>query len=180
MSSVRELTSGTCVAWPLPADASCAATARALYRAAAAAVELAPALADDGITMASELAANTLHAGTPAANRSEFWLALDGRGPSRELVCQVFDASPEWSSGFAPSLDPRPAPAEATGGRGLQVVHELSGGRWGYHQCQARLGQPRSEGKAVWFALPAPPEAVADQLYGLLLSTRGRGGQLAY
>jgi hypothetical protein len=141
MSSVRELTSGTCVAWPLPADASCAATARALYRAAAAAVELGPGPADDGITMASELAANTLHA-TPAGGRSEFWLA--------------------------------------TGGRGLQVVHELSGGRWGYHQCQARLGQPKPEGKAVWFALPAPPEAVADQLYALLLSTRGLGGQLTY
>jgi hypothetical protein len=176
---VRELTSRACLAWPLPADASCAATARALYRAAAAAVELGPGRADDGITMASELAANTLHA-APPGGRSEFWLALDGRGLSRELVCKVFDASPQWSSGLAPSLDPVPAPAEAIGGRGLQVVHELSGGRWGYHQCQARLGQPKPEGKAVWFALPAPPEAVAGQLYALLLSTRGLGGQLAY
>jgi hypothetical protein len=178
MSSVRELTSGACVAWPLPPDASCAATARALYRAAAAAVGLSPALAYDGITMASELAANTLHA-APPGGRSEFWLALSGRGVSRELVCDVFDASPRWSSGFAPSLAPAPVPAEATGGRGLQVVHELSGGRWGHHRCRARLGQPKHQGKVVWFALPAPPEAAAEQLHALLLSTRGLGGQLA-
>jgi anti-sigma regulatory factor (Ser/Thr protein kinase) len=167
------------MAWPLPADASCAATARALYRAAAAAVGLSAGLADDGITMASELAANTLHA-APPGGQSEFWLALSGSDVSRELVCKVFDASPLWSSGIAPSLAPAPAPAEAAGGRGLQVVHELSGGRWGHHRCQARLGQPRYQGKAVWFALPAPPESVADQLYALLLSTRGLGGQLAY
>lgn len=179
MSSVRELTSGACVAWPLPADASCAATARALYRAAADAVGLGPGPAYDGITMASELAANTLHA-APPGGRPEFWLSLGGRGVSRELMCKVFDTSPLWSSGFAPGLAPAPVSAEATRGRGLQVVHELSGGRWGHHLSQARLGQPRHQGKAVWFALPAPPEAAAEQLYALLLSTRGLGGQLAY
>lgn len=179
MGSVRELTVGACVAWPLPADPSCAATARALYRAAAAAVGLGPGPAYDGITMASELAANTLHA-APAGGRSEFWLALSGRGVARELVCHVFDASPQWSSGFVPSLAPAPVPADATGGRGLQVVHELSGGRWGHQLSQARLGQPKHPGKVVWFAQAAPAGAAADQLYALLLSTRGQGGQLAY
>jgi anti-sigma regulatory factor (Ser/Thr protein kinase) len=153
MGSVCELTSGVCMAWPLPADASCAATARRLYRTAAAAVGLGAALAYDGITMASELAANTLHAAGPGG-RSEFWLYLRGGGVSRELVCEVFDPSPGWSSGFAPV--PVPAPPEATSGRGLQVVHDLSGGRWGHHLTRSRLGRPSCDGKVVWFALPAP------------------------
>jgi anti-sigma regulatory factor (Ser/Thr protein kinase) len=155
MAGVCELTSGVCMAWPLPADASCAATARALYRAAAAAVGLGPGLAYDGITMASELAANTLHAAGPGG-RSEFWLYLRDSEDARELVCEVFDPSPAWSSGLAPSLVPLPVPAAATSGRGLQVVHELSGGRWGHHLTCSRLGRPACDGKVVWFALPVP------------------------
>jgi anti-sigma regulatory factor (Ser/Thr protein kinase) len=155
MGSVCELTSGSCLVWPLPADLSCAATARTLYRTAAAAVGLGAGLVYDGVTMASELAANTLHAAGPGG-RSEFWLCLRGHGFSRELVCEVFDPSPAWSSGFTPSLFPRPVPPEATSGRGLQVVHELSGGRWGHHPTSSRLGRPACDGKVVWFALPAP------------------------
>jgi hypothetical protein len=41
-------------------------------------------------------------------------------------------------------------------GRGLQIVHELSGGRWGHHPTRARLGGWSVRGKAVWFAVPAP------------------------
>jgi len=41
-------------------------------------------------------------------------------------------------------------------GRGLQIVHELSGGRWGHHPTRARLGGRGRRGKAVWFAVPAP------------------------
>jgi hypothetical protein len=154
-SVVCDLTSGACMAWPLPADASCAATARALYRTAAAAVGLGAELAYDGVTMASELAANTLHALGPGG-RSEFWLYLRDGGHLRELVCEVFDPSPAWSSGRAPSPIPLAVPAAAISGRGLQVVHELSGGRWGHHLTCSRLGQPSCDGKVVWFALPAP------------------------
>jgi hypothetical protein len=188
MGSMRELTSEACVAWPLPVDASCAATARGLYREAAAAAGLGASLACDGITMASELAANTLHATTrhTVGGRPEFWLYLGGGGIARELVCQVFDACPGWPSGVAPDPFPRPVPVEATGGRGLQVVHELSGGRWGHHLARARLG--RCRGKAVWFALPAPPEldpwpaasdgGAATEWLHAKLSARGLGGQL--
>jgi hypothetical protein len=115
MGNVRDLISGACCAWPLPGDASCAATARVRYREAAAEVGIGADVAYDGITMASELAANTLHAVT---------------------------AGPAWA-----------------GGRGLQVVHELSGGRWGHHLTRARLGRWKVRGKAVWFALPAPVPA---------------------
>jgi hypothetical protein len=41
-------------------------------------------------------------------------------------------------------------------GRGLQIVQELSDGRWGHHLTRARLGGWKLRGKAVWFAVPAP------------------------
>jgi hypothetical protein len=88
--------------------------------------------------------------------RSELWLYLRGSGSRRELVCKVFDTCPGWKSGSAPSPYPLPVAPESTGGRGLQVVHELSGGRWGHHLTRARLGRWKVRGKAVWFALPAP------------------------
>jgi hypothetical protein len=167
MGSVRDLTLGGCGAWPLPGDLSSAATARRVYQEAAAEVGIGADLAYDGVTMASELAANTLHsasqdgaaAGPRAQVRSELWLYLRGSGSRRELVCKVFDTCPGWKSGLAPSPFPLPVAPDATGGRGLQVVHELSGGRWGHHLTRARLGRWKVRGKAVWFALPAPPAA---------------------
>ena len=180
MGSGHDLTSGACGAWPLPGDVSCAATARALYREVAAEVGIGTDLAYDGVTMASELAANTLHtrAGGPdrARGRSELWLYLRGSGATRELVCKVFDSCRGWKSGAAPSPYPLQAAPEAMGGRGLQVVHELSGGRWGHHLTRARLGGWKSRGKAVWFALPAPlpggafpaGDGVAAQAAGVL------------
>ena len=197
MGGVRDLTCGGCGAWPLPGDLSSAATARRLYREAAAEVGIGADLAYDGVTMASELAANTLHSASlgpdaPAGGRprirSELWLYLRGSGSRRELVCKVFDTCPGWKSGAAPSPFPLPAPPAATGGRGLQVVHELSGGRWGHHLTRARLGRWKVRGKAVWFALPASPdqdpwlaacdeEEATAQLHALL-SARGLGGQL--
>jgi hypothetical protein len=41
-------------------------------------------------------------------------------------------------------------------GRGLEVVHELSAGRWGHHLSRARLAGTALRGKAVWFSLCAP------------------------
>jgi len=173
MGSVRDLTSGGCGAWSLPGDRSSAATARRVYQEAAAEVGMGADLAYDGVTMASELAANTLHSvsqhgvsqhGAPGPQtqpqprvRSELWIYLRGSGSRRELVCKVFDTCPGWKSGRAPSPFPLPVAPDATGGRGLQVVHELSGGRWGHHLTRARLGRWKVRGKAVWFALPAPP-----------------------
>jgi hypothetical protein len=196
ISSWRGVHAGYCQAWPLPADATCASVARQVFRDAVSEVGLDQGLLDDCILMASELAANTLHAHavagvggggnrlasvttdvegepeisadpappclrgapTPLAVSSpggpELWLYLRGLGVRRELVCKVFDCVRGWRHGSPPS--PASASVHAVTGRGLQIVHELSGGRWGHHPTRARLGGWGRRGKAVWFAVPAP------------------------
>ncbi|HTX29452.1 MAG TPA: hypothetical protein VME19_20790 [Streptosporangiaceae bacterium] len=196
ISSWRGVHAGYCQAWPLPADATCASVARQVFRDAVSEVGLDPGLLDDCILMASELAANTLHAQavagvggggnrlafvttdvegepgisadpappyqrgapTPLAVASpggpELWLYLRGLGVRRELVCKVFDCVRGWRHGAPPS--PASASTHAVTGRGLQIVHELSSGRWGHHPTRARLSGWGRRGKAVWFAVPAP------------------------
>jgi hypothetical protein len=219
LSSWRGVHAGTCYAWPLPADETCATVARQAFRDAVSEVGLEADLLEDGVLMASELAANTLHAQavaeaggggnrlasvmadvegesmtsagpaahprrgpghlragrtaripqshrpsrvpryspSPAPSRvpqAELWLYLRGVGAGRELVCKVFDCYRGWRDGAAPEA--RRTPVEAVGGRGLQIVHELSGGRWGHHPTRARLDSWGLRGKAVWFAVPAP------------------------
>ncbi len=203
------VTAGACQAWPLPADATCAGVARQVFRDAVSEIGLEPEFLDDGVLMASELAANTLHAravvwaggggdrlasvapdgegepsrsagppprapgllaaadaraawsarvgrqGAPAFGCPELWLYLRGVGARRELVCKVFDCCRGWRHGAPPG--PATVPGQAIAGRGLQLVHELSAGRWGYHLTRSRLGGWALRGKAVWFAMPAPP-----------------------
>ena len=167
MGGLRNLRTGACCAWSLPTDATCARAARQLYGHAAAEVGIRDELICNGVMMASELAANTLHAGAGTAVRGggapvlvtpppELWLYLRGSGMMRELVCKVFDAFPAWKLGRAPSPLPPRASAGAVSGRGLQVVHELSRGRWGHHLTRARLDGRKPRGKAVWFAVPVP------------------------
>jgi hypothetical protein len=151
---------GVCQAWPLPADETCATIARRLFKDAVSRIGLEPCVLEDAVLMASELAANTLHAGeacaaAPELECPELWLYLRGVGLRRELVCKVFDCYRGWLHGPPP---PRISPAgfEEVAGRGLQIVHELSGGRWGHHPTRARLGGWGRPGKAVWFAVPAP------------------------
>jgi hypothetical protein len=208
---MRGVRAGTCHAWPLPADATCATVARQVFRDAVSEVGLEPGLLDDCVLMASELAANTLHAravagpggggdrfvsvapdmgGEPISSAGpapqtpqlvqapqllqapqppqapqlpqaaqapqgpELWLYLRGLGSRRELVCKIFDCSRGWRHGVVPSASR--APAQAVTGRGLQIVQELSLGRWGHHPTRARLGGWGVRGKAVWFAVPAP------------------------
>jgi hypothetical protein len=201
---MRGVRAGTCHAWPLPTDATCATVARQVFRDAVSELGLEPDLLDDCVLMASELAANTLHARavagpggggdrfvsvapdmggepissagpapqtpqTPQTPRDpaafadaqpgcpELWLYLRGLGSRRELVCKVFDCYRGWRHGSAPSTARMPAQAlQAVAGRGLQIVHELSCGRWGHHPTRARLGGWGVRGKAVWFAVPAP------------------------
>jgi len=183
INGLRSVHAGSCHAWPLPADATCAIVARQVFKDAVSEVGLEPDLLDDCILMASELAANTLHAravtGTggggdrfvsvapdmggepiapagpaPQTGCPELWLYLRGLGIRRELVCKVFDCCRGWRHGSAPSASR--VPAEAVTGRGLQIVHELSRGKWGHHPTRARLGGRGLRGKAVWFAVPAP------------------------
>jgi hypothetical protein len=165
---------GGCSASPLPMDASCAATARQLFRAAAAGIGLPDEAIYDGVTMASELAANTMHAraavefdgvlGCPVAGAPELWLYLRRATGQQELVCKMFDALPGWKNGQPPEAQPGDAPAEdEESGRGLCVVHALSQGHWGHHLTRARLGGWKVPGKAVWFAQPLPPGAALDR-----------------
>jgi hypothetical protein len=211
ISGWRSVHAGMCHAWPLPLDATCATVARQVFRDAVSEVGLESDLLDDSVLMASELAANTLHAhevagaggggdwlvsadadmgGEPITSASpapqtpqipptsrpshihqvdlatgtegpcstprhpELWLYLRGLGVRRELVCKVFDAYRGWRHGAPPVLSG--PPVQAVAGRGLQIVHELSGGRWGHHPTRARLGGWGLRGKAVWFAVPAP------------------------
>jgi hypothetical protein len=170
----RGVRAGSCGAWLLPADETCAGIARALFRNAVAHLGLDDEVLDDAILMASELAANTLHAkaatrtggpeegGPPVPGSPELWLYLRGLGMRRELVCKVFDCYRGWLAGPPSAKSAFSAPGNQLGGtasdagRGLQIVHELSGGRWGHHPTRARLGGSAARGKAVWFAVSAP------------------------
>jgi hypothetical protein len=190
---------GGCFTRPLPLDRTCSAAARSFFREAVAGLGLPGDLIHDGITMASELAANTLHAqGNVEYSGSkqravsgipEFWLYLRGRGARSEVVCKIFDSEPGWS---VDALEqPGKAPLEQVGGRGLQVVAALSAGQWGGHPSRGRLGAWKVPGKAVWFALRVPPAADAarhgrreltaghavDELEAML-AERGLGGRM--
>jgi hypothetical protein len=193
------VSAGGCFARPLPLDPTCAGTARSLFREAVAGIGLPGDLVHDGITMASELAANTLHAHgnvefsgssqRPVSGFPELWLYLRGTGPRCELVCKVFDSQPGWKTGSLPDVKIRSKRGE--NGRGLQVVDGLSAGEWGAHLSRGRLGSWKVSGKAVWFALRIPPGCDAARFgrtelgpwqavneLEAMLAGRGLGGRL--
>jgi hypothetical protein len=193
------VSAGGCFARPLPLDATCAGAARSMFREAVAGIGLPGDLVHDGVTMASELAANTLHAqgnvefsGTsqrPVSGFPEFWLYLRGAGSRCEVVCKVFDSQPGWKTGSLPDVKIRSK--EGVNGRGLQVVDGLSAGEWGAHLTRGRLGSWKVSGKAVWFALRVPPgsdaarfgrpepsSAQAVSELEAMLAERGLGGRL--
>lgn len=161
---------GGCFVRALPLDATCASAARRYFREAVAGCELPGDLVHDGITMASELAANTLNAHgnvefagsghRPVSGFPELWLYLRTCGSGRELVCNVFDSEPDWEA-FEPAAESafEKASPDSVRGRGLQLVAGLSAGRWGHHPSRARLGAWKVPGKAVWFALRVPPDS---------------------
>lgn len=163
-ASVR---AGGCFVRPLPLDRTCSSAARRFFKEAVAGLGLPGDMVHDGVTMASELAANTLHAQGNvefSGNRQravsgipEFWLYLRGTGARSEIVCKVFDSEPGWA--VDAQEQPGKAPLEQVGGRGLQVVAALSAGQWGGHPSRGRLGAWKVPGKAVWFALRVPPSA---------------------
>jgi hypothetical protein len=193
------LRAGGCFARALPLDPTCAGTARSFFREAVAGIGLPADLVHDGITMASELAANTLHAQgnvefsgasqRPVSGFPELWLYVRGTGSRCELVCKVFDSQPGWKTGSLPDVKLRSK--EGVNGRGLQVVDGLSAGEWGAHLTRGRLGSWKVSGKAVWFALRVPPacdiarfarpgfspwQAVTE--LETMLGARGLGGRL--
>jgi hypothetical protein len=159
------VSAGGCFARALPLEPTCASMARSFFREAVAGIGLPGDLVHDGVTMASELAANTLHAQgnvefsgasqRPVSGFPEFWLYVRGAGSRCELVCKVFDSQPGWKTGSLPDVKVRSK--EGVNGRGLQVVDGLSAGEWGAHLTRGRLGSWKVSGKAVWFALRVPP-----------------------
>jgi hypothetical protein len=163
---------GGCFVRPLPIDTTCASAARRFFREALSSLPIPSGLLHDGVTMASELAANTLHAQRKAGARAalqpaasgvpEIWVYLRGDGRTCELVCKVFDSEREWDAGSGTGL--AKAPVDSVSGRGLQVVDGLSAGHWGCHPSLSRLGSWKAPGKAVWFALRIPPAALPDHL----------------
>jgi hypothetical protein len=190
---------GGCFVRPLPLDRTCSSVARRFFREAVAGLDLPGDMVHDGITMASELAANTLHAQAnvefsgsrqrAVTGIPEFWLYLRGCGARSEVVCKIFDSEPGWEVDAIEQ--PGKAPLEQQGGRGLQVVAALSAGQWGGHPSRGRLGAWKVPGKAVWFALRIPPTAEAarhgrpelrpDQAFDELeamLAERGLGGRI--
>jgi hypothetical protein len=164
------ISSGGCFVRPLPVDTTCAAVGRRFFREAVSSLHIPTGLVHDGVTMASELAANTLHAQRSAGREvvrqraaggaPEIWLYLRGDSRHCDLVCKVFDSARSWNTGGETGLDK--APIDAVSGRGLQVVDGLSAGQWGCHPTLSRLGSWKVPGKVVWFALRIPPAAVPE------------------
>jgi hypothetical protein len=164
------LNAGGCFVRPLPVDTTCAAAARRFFREAVSTLPIPSGLVHDGVTMASELAANTLHAhrksalggalpGSPTGV-PEIWVYLRGSGRTCELVCKIYDYERSWDAVTMTGM--AKAPADSVSGRGLQVVDGLSAGQWGCHLTLSRLGNSKTPGKAVWFALRIPPAALPD------------------
>jgi hypothetical protein len=182
------LGSGVCSAWPLAPDPTCAGSARRIFRDAARSLGMRADLIDDGVTMASELAANTLHAGDggepagqrPTVGAPELWLYVRRAEGHWELACKVFDSLRGWKQGTPPQ-PARSPDKESVTGRGLQVVAALSGGHWGHHLSRSRLGGWKVPGKAVWFALPvpAPAHCAADWAWRSRLTPCEAAGELA-
>ena len=178
-ADTADVKAGGCQAWPLPLDATCAGAARRLFREAVAELGLTGDMVHDGVTMVSELAANTLHAQgnvefdgsrqRPITGSPEMWCYLRGCHTGYEVVCKIFDSQRGWKAGSPP--DPSRVTLESLNGRGLRVVSELSDGRWGHHLTRARLGRWKVQGKAVWFALPVSAARAAAYLGGQQLSS---------
>jgi hypothetical protein len=130
--------------WALPGGPGCAGHARRVLRDALASLGAPPDVIADAQLMVSELATNAhQHAGGHGPH--ELWLYRGG-GCAREVRCAVFDT-------FADAALPGYSWTSGDCGRGLSIVRELSGGRWGLRRTLSRLGPP-VRGKAVWFTIP--------------------------
>ena len=128
MSSPGYAKASSCQAWPLPLDGTCAGVARRLFRETVADMGLSGDVVHDGVTMVSELAANTLHAQgnvefdgsrqRPITGSPELWSYVRRCATGYELVCKIFDSQRGWKAGAPPEsgpgfagFDQRPRPA---------------------------------------------------------------------
>ncbi len=150
INGLRGVHAGSCHAWPLPADATCATVARRVFRDAVSEVWLEPDLLDDCILMASEFAANTPHARAAAGT--------GGGGDRFVSVAPDMGGEPISSAGPAPHTPREGAawPGAVPGCpelwlylRGLATRRELV--------CKVfDCYRGWRHGTAVWFAVPAP------------------------
>jgi len=107
INGLRSVHAGSCHAWPLPADATCATVARQVFRDVVSEVGLEADLLDDCILMASELAANTLHARAVAGP--------GGGGDRFVSVAPDMGGKPMPSAGPAPQTQPIPQTPQIPG-----------------------------------------------------------------
>jgi hypothetical protein len=110
-------------------------------------------LTEDAEAIASELAANAIKAAIPPPGTLPAIIFAIHHRPG-ELRIIVWDNGPGHPQHSAPGPD-------AESGRGLTIIDSLTGRNWGWWPT------PRSGGKVVWAALPAPaaaPDAPAPQL----------------
>ena len=100
ISNWRGSHASSCYAWSLPADATCATVARQAFRDAVSDVGLEPDLFEDCVLMASELAANTLHA--------QAVVGAGGGGDRLGSVLTDVEGEPILSAGPAPQAPKDP------------------------------------------------------------------------
>jgi anti-sigma regulatory factor (Ser/Thr protein kinase) len=130
----------------LAAEPAAAGRARSLIRDTLARWHL-DHLADDAEAIASELITNAVDKAQPPRAALPAIIFAIHRRPG-ELRIIVWDNGP----GHPARTDAGP---DAEAGRGLAIVDALSGQKWGWWPT------PRSGGKVVWAALPAPAIAPA-------------------
>jgi hypothetical protein len=170
------LRSGGCSALRLPADDTIAHIARVYTAHELQPLGLPDPLTQDIALMVSELATNALRHGTqrsPASQplpsaHAELWIYRRSNAHNREnqqaqpeLVIKVFDTHREKQPQQLRRNDTNALDIDGfvEGGRGLDIIHELTGGQWGHHLSRSRLAAPTTLGKAVWIATPLPPSS---------------------
>jgi hypothetical protein len=107
-------------------------------------------LADDAEAIASELAANAIRAATPPRGTLPAIIFAIHHRPG-ELRIIIWDNGPGYPRRNAPGPDDE-------AGRGLAIIDGLTGRNWGWWPT------PRSGGKVIWAAVPAPTAAPSPQL----------------
>jgi hypothetical protein len=162
LSSWRGVHAGTCYAWPLPADATCATVARQAFRDAVSEVGLEADPLEDCVLMASELAANTLHAQAVA----------EAGGGGNRLGSVMTDVEGEPSTSAGPAAQTRRDPRPPGVGQASRIPQSHRPSRVpGYPLAPRPARAPQAE---LWLYL-RPRDRARAGLQGLRLLPRLAG-----